>query len=364
MSIYSYESINSEELLMQTIGGDTYRSSIFALGIFPYMISSMVVQIFMACRNSITKAKTSPQRANRVTIAMVLVFAIVQALMQLQELKFIVTEDKLIIAKVMAVIEMVTGVMIIIWLSERNTKYGIGGRIALVLVNILDGIISTLSNHIVKDIMVPLLISFLVMVTFIILENTEKRIPVQRISIHNIYADKNYLAVKLNPVGVMPVMFSMAFFMLPKFFVFLLRCLFPDHLGIKWWQENMALTKPLGIVVYIVCLYFLTILFSMILISPKDITEQFLKSGDSILNIHAGNDTRKYLRGVMLRISLFSATVMSACIGIPLVLQLKGNMDNTLAMLPSSIMILTGMWCGLYREVIVIRNYDAYQPLF
>ena len=124
----------------------------------------------------------------------------------------------------------------------------------------------------------------------------------------------------------------------------------------------MALSKPLGIVVYIVILYGLTIGFSRVFVNPREITEQFLKSGDSILNLHAGRDTRKYLSRVINRISFLSATVMSICLVIPMILQLVGHFDNILTTLPSSIMMLTGIWCNLYREIVAIKDLEAYKP--
>ena len=67
---------------------------------------------------------------------------------------------------------------------------------------------------------IPIVISIVIMVVVIIMENAEKRIPVQRVSIHSIYADKNYMAIKLNPIGVMPVMFCSAVFMLLQIFLY------------------------------------------------------------------------------------------------------------------------------------------------
>ena len=71
-----------------------------------------------------------------------------------------------------------------------------------------------------------------------IMENTEFRIPVQRISIHNIYADKNYMAIKLNPIGVMPAMFSAAAFMIPTLIITALTWAFPENTSILWWQSS------------------------------------------------------------------------------------------------------------------------------
>ena len=364
VSAYTYEAINAEEVLMQTISGDAYRHSIFALGIFPFMISGLLVQVIMGIRKLFSKSQVSPKTMNRMSSMMTFAIAILQALVQVTQLKFSVAGKMLQGAKTLAIVEMVTGVMVILWLSKRNEKYGVGGRMVLGLANILERITTTVLHHSIENLAVPLLISMVVMIIALVMENAEKRIPVQRISIHNIYADKNYMAIKLNPVGVMPVMFSTAVFMLPQLLLSLLGNLFPYHEGILWWRMNLTLSKPLGIVIYILCEYLLTIGFSFLMLSPKDIMEQFLKSGDSIVNLHAGRDTRRYLQGTVWRISLLSATVMGVCIAVPLVLQLRGDIDSTLTMLPSSVMMLTSFWCTIYRELVSLYKYDSCRPLF
>lgn len=356
--------LNVEDLLIQSISGDLFQTSIFALGIFPSMIAGFIVQIFMALRGIFTKSGFSPKKSQYITLAVTIVIAIFQVIVQVPELKFHMTDKLLYVARMVAGLEMVTGAVFIMWMAERNNRYGIGGRMPLIIVNILERISLPILTHSIDSLVVPLLIGFIMMFIMFVMENTEKRIPVQRISIHNIYADKNYMAIKLNPVGMMPMMFSTAVFMLPKLLVSLLVRLFPYHQGILWWQENLALTKPFGIFIFLVCEYFLTISFAMLMISPKDISENFLKSGDSIVDLHAGHDTRKYLRGVMWRLSLFSATVLGVCICTPMVMQLRGNIDSTLAALPTSIMLMTGFSCNIYREIRTLWAYDSCRPLF
>lgn len=362
LSAYVHTDLNAEDLLVQSISGDIYQCSLFALGISPYMIASVIVQMISSFKRSDFKVKVSPKKMNRMTLALTLMLAMFQAFVQVQNLQFRVVGDMLILAQIVAVFEMIAGAMIILWLSSRNKQYGIGGQSALIFVNIIDGIFATLSGHEIKNLAVSFAVSLIVMVVMIIMENAEKRIPVQRISIHNIYADKNYLAIKLIPIGVMPAMFSTAFFMVPQLLLTGLNWIFPKNTYIIWWQENMTLSQPLGIAVYIVILYGLTIGFSRVFVNPREITEQFLKSGDSILNLHAGRDTKKYLSRTINRISFLSATVMSLCLGVPMILQLVGNFDNMLVTLPSSIMMLTGIWCNLYREIVAIKDLEAYKP--
>lgn len=361
---YRNISFEADELLFQTIGGDFYRSSVFALGIFPSMISGLIVQIGMAVRHLFTKEEISPKKTRYITAAMTFVIAAFQAVTQVTELQFSAEKEMLPVVWTIAVAEMITGAVLIMWLGNRNAKYGVGGRTVFMIVNVLERISTTLFTHSLSDLKIPLLIAALMMLTILMMENTEKRIPVQRISIHNIYGDKNYLAIKFNPVGIMPMMFATAVFMLPQLLVSLLGYLFPQQSGISWCQENLSLTKPFGIFIYIVCEYLLTIGFSLLMISPRDITEQFLKSGDSIVDLRAGRDTRRYLGRVIWRISFLSATVMGACIAAPLILQLRGDIDSTLVMLPTSMMMLMGFSCNMYREVSTLHSYDSCRPLF
>lgn len=112
----------------------------------------------------------------------------------------------------------------------------------------------------------------------------------------------------------------------------------------------MRLTSPLGIVVYMVIICLLTIIFSMVMLSPGRTADDLLKSGDSIQDIYAGKPTKRYLIGTVLSFSVISSIIICICQGGPLFLQFGGYVDASLAMLPCSIMMTTGLWISLYRE--------------
>jgi len=362
VSVEKIEDIDVQLLLMQSINGDRYQNSIFTLGVFPYMIASLVMQIVVASLSADKKSRVSQVSLNRISLYVMLIVAVIQAIYKMRNLTFIYTDNYLIIAKIVVVIQMVAGAFVILWMSDRNSKYGIGGQTTLIYINILDSLTSAIQgNPFIKTIL-PIAISIVIMIVVITMENAEKRIPVQRVSIHSIYADKNYLAIKLNPIGVMPVMFSSAVFMLLQIFISFLKALLPENGVMTWINDNMVLSSIFGIIVYIGVLYFLTISMALVFISPKDLTEQFLKSGDSIVNLHAGRDTRRYLRKQVLIISIISSTIMGICILIPMLLEHFDLISGTLAILPSSFMLLSGIFYNLYQEVITIRNYDEYKP--
>ena len=247
ISVGRIEDIDVQVLLLQSISGDRYENSILSLGIFPYMIATLVMQILISTLSADTKSRISSITLNRLSLNVML----------------IVGQPKLTSEYIQA-------------LADRNGKYGIGGQTTLIYVNILDSLTSALSGNPVQKMIIPIIISVVIMVVVIIMENAEKRLPVQRISIHSIYADKNYMAIKLNPIGVMPVMFSSAMFMLLQMLAAFLKMLFPENSVILWIHDNMVLTELFGIFVYIVGIFILTIAMAFVFISPKDLTEQFL----------------------------------------------------------------------------------------
>ncbi len=353
----------SADLIMQTIGGDRYKTSILALGISPYMFSMLFVQVAVAFKNADSKAHTSPKKTTRYTLILMLVWACVQAYFTSSTTTYIYQGgSELLLAKFVSSLQMITGAFLILWLATRNGKYGIGGQTVLIYVNILDGLVNTVRNHEVRELEIIAAISAVALVFTIIFENTEYRIPMQRISIHNIYSDKNYIPIKLNPIGMMPVMFSSAFFLLPVYVFTGLSSVFPEDTNLKWIVDNMNTNHTLGICVYIVVLYVITIIFSFVFISPKNLSENLQKAGDSITGLRTGKKTRRYIGIRVLVISIFSATFMALFLGLPLVLQLKGYISQSVISLPSIMIALASINCNLYREFRAVRDYDAYIP--
>ena len=361
MNIYLGAMEDGSNLLLQTLGGDINQCTIFALGISPYMIASIFIQIVMSFRSQEYKKRTSPVKINKIIMQITLLVSVFIACVKVNNIQFATNGKSLILTQIVAIVEMIAGAMLIIYLSARNKKYGIGGQSAIIFVNIIDGIISTLVVNRDKNLLLPIVISVIVLIIMVIMEYTEMRIAVQRISIHNIYGDKNYMAIKLNPIGVMPAMFATAFFMIPQFIIKVLAYIFYDNSFIVNINNNMDLTRPLGVGVYICILYILTVFFSRIMLNPTEITDQYLKSGDSLQDIHAGADTKRYLSKVITALGMISATVMSICLGVPLLLQMKGAIDGGLVMLPSSVMMFTGIACSLCTEMIAVKNLEAYE---
>lgn len=356
---YAELTFDAGDILLQAVSGDAKQYSLFAVGLSPYLLASLFVSLISSIKRADKNVKVSPKKISKWIVFTTLALALFQSKSVLDRLIF-VESNYLLLLKIIAYLQLLAGAIVILWLSERNKKYGIGSQTILIFINIADGIMLTLTKHSISDMKIPLIIAACVAFVALVLENTEKRIPLQRISIHNIYADKNYLAIKFNPIGIMPMMFASSVYLLPKMLVEFLANQFPNNMTLAWWKANIALGNPLGIGVYVAVLYLLTLVFSMIMLNPKELTDNFLKSGDSILNLHAGKDTRRYLNGSIIRLGLASSTIMGICVIIPMMLQLNGKIAGDLAMFPTSAMMLTGIFSNVFQEAEAIRNYDSY----
>lgn len=354
--------INAQSIIIQAVSGDMKNCSIFILGLWPYMLASMIIVLVVAIATLDKTRRISPKKVNIWTVTLMLIIGILQAYERVQNYIYKVDGTALIQAKAIVFVELIAGMLIVVYLGDRATKYGICGKTSVFLVNIVDGMMTMLVGQPFRKLWLIIVIGIIEIAVMLVLENTEKRIAVQRVSIHNIHADKDYIAYKMNPVGVTPMMFASAAFILPQSVFGLLNKMFPESGTIEWIYHRMNLTSVLGVWVYIAIIVILTIAFSFIMLTPGKTAEDLLKSGDSILGVYAGRETKRYLQGCVLSFSLISSVVIGICVGVPLFLQFGGYINSKLAMFPCSIMMFTGIWISFGREAEVYRNMDRYEP--
>lgn len=354
--------INAQSIIIQAVSGDMKNCSIFILGLWPYMLASMLIVLVVAIATLDKTRIISPKKVNIWTVTLMLIIGILQAYERVQNYIYKVDGIALIQAKAIAFVELIAGMLIVVYLGDRATKYGICGKTSVFLVNIVDGMMTMLVGQPFRKLWLIIVIGIIEIAVMLVLENTEKRIAVQRVSIHNIHADKDYIAYKMNPVGVTPMMFASAAFILPQSLFGLLNKLFPESGTIEWIYHRMNLTSVLGVWVYIAIIVILTIAFSFVMLTPGKTAEDLLKSGDSILGVYAGRETKRYLQGCVLSFSLISSVVIGICVGVPLFLQFGGYINSKLAMFPCSIMMFTSIWISIGREAEVYRNMDRYEP--
>ena len=348
-------------ILQMTIGGDVRRISVFALSISPYMIASIAIMMVTTIRKAVSRSRFSLKKTRRMLWILTLFLAIFQGIAAAGNLAFSVDPNMIPLARSIATLQMTTGAMLILWMSEQNKEYGFGGQTILILVNLFDGVITMVKDCTLEALLIPGAFSLGAIFVTLIMEISEFRIPVQRISIYSIYEEKNYQAFKLNPIGVMPAMFATAIFTLLQLIVIALQYVLRDVLVLDVLVESLKLDYLPGIWTYIGILYALTIGFSLIFLSPGEIAEQMLKTNDSVCNVPSGKPTKKYLTKVVIVLALISATIMSICVGAPLLTQYYLDIQQGLLMLPSISMMLTGVCVSIIREWETIVSYDSYR---
>ena len=363
LEAYNEVNVDAQSILVQSLSGNMKNCTLFILGIWPYMVASLLMILVMAFLSIDSTRRMSPKKLNKWTLFLMMLIGIVQAWQKVQTFIYKdMSEDMLYLTKAVVFVQLIAGMLIVVYMCDRAVKYGIGGRMSVFMINIVDGMMRMFAGQKAEKLIIPLLIGVIEIAVMLFLETTEKRIAVQRVSIHNIHADKNYIAYKLNPVGAMPLMFASAVFMLPGFLSSSLHGMYPDNQRLAWVADNMSLTSTLGISVYLVIIFILTLVFSLIMLAPGREAESLLKSGDSIEGIYAGKPTWRYLVGIVVRFSIYSSLIVCICQGLPLFLQIGGYIDSSTAMLPGSIMMSTGIWISLYREGRVYRQMDQYKP--
>ena len=252
---YQLEELNSQNIMISMLSGDRHRYTLFALGIMPYITANLFILIFMAIKGSEFKARISPRRMKRFTLILMTVIAAISAISRTDGLIFKESNLDSEILKIIAVLEMTTGALIIYKMVKANQEYGIGSQTPIILVNILDNLISTIQNFTWKELYNSLILCLIMSVVMLFMENILIRIPVQRVSIHNVYADKSYIAFKLDPIGVMPVMFAVSFFMIPQLVVRFFLLFYENNRTLQLIYENLNLTNITGVTIPLLCLH-------------------------------------------------------------------------------------------------------------
>lgn len=358
MSAYDNLGLDLGAVLSLAVNGSSKQCYVMSLGISPYITASLVISILFAMRSKEARARTSPKAMNYWITALTFIVTLIQSVFYALNLKYV---DRNVMSVLLAILELMAGASIAQYLLMKNKKYGVGGFAPIILVNMTETLIGTLMKSSVDALKIPFGISFVMVIIMIFMEMHEKKIPLQRVSVHNVHADKNYLAIKYNPVGFMALMFGSAIFMIPQLIVALIHHYHKSEI-INFLFKNLNMSTVFGMRVYVVMMFLFTVLLSLLFVNPKDLSDNLLQAGDCIENVPAGKPTRRYIRKWVLFFSCLSGLIMCGCLSLCMYLQYKGIVDATVAMLPTTFMMLSGFICSIYLEIRAYRDFDSYKP--
>ncbi len=322
-------------------GGALGRLSIFALGIMPYISAAIIMQLLTAVIPTLERYQKEEGEYGRwkisqytryLTIAIAGFQSFALALwisnLKTETGQSLISESALMFV-IMTPIIITTGTVFLMWLGEKITEFGIGNGISMIIMasivaTIPRAIISTYEQLRAGDLTVfqvgiAIAVIIVVVAGIIYIQEAERRIPIQyaRRAMNAARAAASYLPFKLNPAGVIPIIFAVALLMFPA----TIAQMFVEESELA--RTIVDLLSPQSYVyfaLYVGLIIFFAYFYTAILINPKDIAENLKKSGAFIPGVRPGYQTEEYLNKILTRIVFFGSIFLAAIAVLPMIL--------------------------------------------
>ena len=399
--------------LSGALGAGGQRASLFSLGLQPYITASIFVQLYISLFKKQEK-DYSQAGVFRASVFLTVIFALPMAILHARTLTMlpmptpaavlfgglqpaaasVLTILYDAIPYIVATVALFTGTLFTMHLAGRNETYGIGGQSLLIFVNMLDnlkdrifltgrtlieqaagkqpnaqtpeGSIGGMMKRIptgtfVAFVIWMLVILFLITAVSLLMENAEVHIPIHHILVTEVRRDRDYLSIRLNPSGSMPVMYVMSVFSFPYYFLAFLNLFVPVGPAMEAASRLLMLDRPMSVFLYLVLLVMLTYALAGLSVNADDIAESLQKQNDYILGTHPGDATADRIRKSVHATAFLSAFVSVLLVGLPMIARLVLHDASSLYMLPMSIMILSGIYVQIHREVQAVKLAEGYK---
>ena len=351
-------------------GGSFQNMTIMAMGITPYINSSIILQLLTVAIPALEKlAKEGPEGRKKIT-EWTRYLTVVLAFIQAVGLVFAMRANSYGgIWYVVIGVSMAAGTALAMWVGERITENGIGNGISLL---IMAGIVSNMFNWSRQAVVglvegtvgiiavLVVVLAFLVMIVAITyVDMGERRIPVQyakRMVGRKMYGGQStHIPMKLNSTGVMPLIFGFAILQFPAtVFAF-----FPTS-GINLWWQGFQSSVWYQLVLAVLIIAF-TYFYTGITFNPVDISKNMQQNGGIIPGIRQGRATTDYLARVSSRLTLFSALFLAVLATIPTVITRLFGVSTPFA--ASSVLIAVSVGIETIRQIeaqMVMRHHKGF----
>ncbi|MCG2262452.1 preprotein translocase subunit SecY [Staphylococcus epidermidis] len=353
------------ELLNTFGGGALKRFSIFAMGIMPYITASIVMQLLqMDIVPKFTEwakqGEMGRRKINNVTRYFAIILAFIQSIgMAFQfnnYLKGQLIIEQSVMSYLLIAVVLTAGTAFLIWLGDQITQFGVGNGISLI---IFAGILSTLPSSLeqfVQSVFVGQddtslawlkilgLIVALILLTVgaIFVLEAKRKIPIQyakKQSAQRLGSQATYLPLKVNSAGVIPVIFAMAFFLLPR----TLTLFFPK----AEWAQNIADTanpsSNIGMIIYVVLIIAFAYFYAFVQVNPEKMADNLKKQGSYVPGIRPGEQTKKYITRVLYRLTFVGSIFLAAIAILPIIATKFMGLPQSIQIGGTSLLIVIGV---------------------
>ena len=350
------------------MGGNLRSLSLFSVGLSPWMSAMILWQMFSFSKKmGLKNLPMEIEELRRMYLA--LGIAIVQSLAVSLNLP-IVSGVNASLAIFMNTILLIAGTFFLVWLSDLNSLFGIGGSIVILMASMMANLPYQIMDSIEKlgigwNVLLPLLLfSLIFLYVSGVVQRARYRISINKINIHNRFKQYSYLDIMLNPAGGMPFMYAMSLVSIPQYVFMLIQFIHPEN---KWTSgaiKALTVGQPLWLVVYLVMLFVLGLALAFVNLSGEQLSERMRKSGEYIYGVYPGQETSAYINHLVLRLGFIGALYMLFMAGAPMLIILVNPDYLQLSMIPGTFLIFSGMIYNVNEEMKALKLNTSYTPLF
>lgn len=366
-------------LLDMFSGGAFGNASIFALGVMPYISASIVIQLLGVMVPYFQKmqreGESGRRKMNQWTRYLTIVILLLQGPAYITNLHAQLPADAFLVQgfgfNIFATIVLMAGTMFVMWLGERITDRGIGNGISLI---IMVGIIARLPFAVFAEaaqrfnqtnggalmFLIEIVILFLVFIATIALVQGQRKVPVQyakRVVGNRQYGGvRQYIPLKINAAGVMPIIFAQALMMFP-----LLLSRFDASQGLAATLSDYTGFWYNFIFAFLVVAF--TYFYTAVTVNPTMMAEEMKKNGGFIPGVKPGKKTADYLDAIMSRITLPGSLFLAIVAILPAFAMMFG-INNQFSQFygGTSLLILVGVVLDTLQQIeshLLMRHYDG-----
>ena len=370
--------------LMNLLGGGTLQSfSIFALGVSPYITAQIIVELLSSdVLPALSELKRQGQGGRRkielatryltLMLGAVQAYGIIQTMRTSDAITFTMASQEWL-TYIYIITVMLAGSMVVMWLGDRISVKGIGNGISMI---IFAGIVCSLPSQIgnawslwVSNValqgqdsarlagifkFILYILAYLLIISFVtFIELSKRKIPVQHSGKGGgqtaSMTRASFLPIKINSAGVIPVIFASSILMAPSVIVAFVDNSHAQDSWLNIFQTSKMYdmggwSMPWGLIIYLALTIAFTFFYANIQINPEQLAENFQKNGSYIPGIHTGNETERYVRKVLNRVTFLGAMSLALIAALPPVLTLTVFKDNpSLALGGTGLIIVVGV---------------------
>jgi len=363
------------------VGGAFEKASLFSLGIMPYISASIIIQLMGSVLPYFQRLQKEGEAGRKKITQITRYGTVLIATMQSygvtvfleKELQVVVNPGPLFVFT--AIISMVTGTILLMWMGERVTERGIGNGISLI---IMVGIISSLPFVIGNEIraviageklfiseLVLMGIMFLVICFVVLLTQGTRKIPVQyakRVVGRKVYGGQNtHIPLRVNTAGVMPIIFAQSIMFIPS----TVSTFFVDSEFSTSIMRWFSFEHPVYWIFFGLMIIFFTYFYTAIAFDPIQVSSQMKQQGGFIPGVRPGKKTSEFIDNILSKVTLPGSVALAMVAIFPYILMQTMDVEYDLASFfgGTSLLIIVGVALDTLQQLeshLMMRHYDGF----